>query len=166
MANTIDLGLVTAYGNAKEGGYTGTESQFNTLLANLPTYTSNAAASATAAAASAEDASDAADRAEAIVGGQFISYGGSQGLTNAQKLQARVNAGANVLVITSGSFSSLPQTISNNKITAKHVVLNSVLSNPSAQISDWTVATADGSLTVSGSISGSTTLTLYLYTTD
>lgn len=67
-----------------------------------------------------------------------------------------------VLVLTSSSFSSLPQTISNASITADHVVINSVLSNPAAQTGDWTVTTSAGSLTVSGTISGSTTLTLYL----
>lgn len=66
------------------------------------------------------------------------------------------------LVITSASFSSLPQTISDARITSDHVVLNSVLSNPSAQTGDWTVTTLDGSVTISGTISGSTTLTLYL----
>lgn len=90
----------------------------------------------------------------------------AQTLTTAQQAQARVNTASNVLVVTTSSFSSLPQTVSNSKITAKHVVLNSVLSNPSAQISDWTVSTSAGSLTISGSISGTTTLTLYLYTTD
>lgn len=67
-----------------------------------------------------------------------------------------------VIVITSSSFSSLPQTISNTAITESHVVINSVLSNPSAQTGDWTVTTSNGSLTISGSISGSTTVTLYL----
>lgn len=67
-----------------------------------------------------------------------------------------------VLVITSSSFSSLPQTLTNSSITADHVVVNSVLSNPSAQTGDWTVTTTSGSLSISGSISGSTTLTLYL----
>lgn len=89
-----------------------------------------------------------------------------ENMTAAEKAQFRVGIAANVLQITSGSFSSLPQTITNAKITAKHVVVNSVLSNPSAQISDWTVTTTDGSLTISGSISGTTTITLYLYTTD
>lgn len=66
------------------------------------------------------------------------------------------------LVVTSSSFSSLPQTLSNSYITSDHVVVNSVLSNPSAQTGDWTVTTNNGSLTISGSISGSTTVTLYL----
>lgn len=66
------------------------------------------------------------------------------------------------LVLTTSAFSSLPQTISNTAITANHVVINSVLSNPSAQTGDWTVTTSNGSLSISGSISGSTTITLYL----
>lgn len=33
--STKDLGLVTAYGYAKDGGYTGTEAQFRALLANV-----------------------------------------------------------------------------------------------------------------------------------
>lgn len=66
------------------------------------------------------------------------------------------------LVLTVPSFSALPQTITDSRISADHVVVNSVLGTPSAQTSDWTVTTNEGSLTISGSISGSTTLTLYL----
>ena len=64
--------------------------------------------------------------------------------------------------VTTSSFSSLPQTITDSNIRSDHVLVNSVLSNPSAQSGQWTVTTANGSLTVSGTISGSTTLTLYL----
>ena len=64
--------------------------------------------------------------------------------------------------VTSSSFSSLPITITDSNITADHVVVNSVLSNPAAQTGDWTVTTSAGSLTIAGSISGSTTVTLYL----
>ena len=67
-----------------------------------------------------------------------------------------------VLVLDVASFSSLPQTVTNSSITSDMVVVNSVLGSPAAQTGDWTVTTSDGSLTVSGSISGSTTLTLYL----
>lgn len=67
-----------------------------------------------------------------------------------------------VLVVTVASFSSLPQTVTDSNITEDMVVVNSVLGTPSAQTSDWTVDTTDGSLTISGTISGSTTLTLYL----
>ena len=67
-----------------------------------------------------------------------------------------------VLVVEVASFSSLPQTINNADITSDMVVVNSVLGTPSAQTSDWTVTASNGSATVAGSISGSTTLTLYL----
>ena len=67
-----------------------------------------------------------------------------------------------VLIINVSSFSSLPQTVSNANIESDMVVVNSVLGTPSAQIADWTVTTSNGSLTISGSISGSTTATLYL----
>lgn len=60
------------------------------------------------------------------------------------------------------SVSSLPITISNAEITSTMEVVNSVLSNSSAQVGNWTVTTSNGSLTVSGSISGSTNITLYL----
>ena len=66
------------------------------------------------------------------------------------------------LVIDISSFSSLPITVDDSRIDEKHVVMNSVLSNPAAQTGDWTVTTSEGSLTISGSISGSTALTLYL----
>jgi len=68
--------------------------------------------------------------------------------------------------ITTSSFSSLPQTVTDSKISADHSVVNAVLSNPAAQTGDWTVTTSAGSLTISGSISGSTTLTLYLSKTN
>lgn len=76
-------------------------------------------------------------------------------------VKAAINA-IKTVEVTSSSFSSLPITISDSNITADHVVVNSVLSNPSAQTGDWTVTTSTGSLTISGSISGSTTVTLYL----
>ena len=75
---------------------------------------------------------------------------------------ADVQTDVKCLVLESSSFSSLPQTITNANITSDHVVINSVLSNPSAQTDDWTVTTSNGSLSISGSISGSTTITLYL----
>ena len=67
-----------------------------------------------------------------------------------------------VLVVTIASFSSLPHTITNANITSDMVVVNSVLGTPSAQTGDWTVTTADGSATITGSISSETSLTLYL----
>lgn len=78
-----------------------------------------------------------------------------------QALTVRVNK-CETLVVSVPSFSALPQTITNSNIENDMVVVNSVLSNPSAQTGDWTVSTSNGSLTISGSISGTTTATLYL----
>lgn len=67
-----------------------------------------------------------------------------------------------VLKVTKSSVSALPTTISNSGITANMECIHSILSNPSAQTGDWTVTTSAGSVSVSGSISGTTNITLYL----
>lgn len=72
------------------------------------------------------------------------------------------NSIAYTLIIDCGTVSSLPKEISNSNITADMVVLKAELGTPSAQISDWTVTTVAGKLTISGTISGSTTVKLYL----
>lgn len=66
------------------------------------------------------------------------------------------------VLVTTFTITSLPRTVTNSKVSSDMVVVNSVLGTPSAQTSDWTVETYDESLRVSGSISGTTTLTLYL----
>ena len=66
------------------------------------------------------------------------------------------------LVIDISSFSSLPKTVTNAAITADHVVVESTLGTPAAQTGNWTVTTSNGSLTISGSMSGSTTVRLTL----
>ena len=74
-----------------------------------------------------------------------------------------------VLVITISNISSdspsnpsFSRTISNARIKPNYVVVHSVLSSPSVQVSDWVVTTTTGSLTISGSIKGTTNITLYL----
>ena len=66
------------------------------------------------------------------------------------------------VAVSAEAFDSLPQTLSDSNISPKHVVVNAVLSNPSAQTGDWTVTTSAGSADISGSIDGSTAITLYL----
>lgn len=66
------------------------------------------------------------------------------------------------LVITVSGVSSLSQTVSNADIESDMVVVNSTLSNPAAQTGDWTITTGTGTLTIAGTISGTTDLTLYL----
>ena len=67
-----------------------------------------------------------------------------------------------VLVIEISAFTALPQIVTNENITDDMVAVNSVLGTPSAQTGDWTVTTSNGSVTVTGSMSGETSLTLYL----
>ena len=72
------------------------------------------------------------------------------------------NSLVGTLEVSVNSVSALPQTISNSKITSDMKVVHSVLSNPSAQIGDWTVATSNGSVQISGTINGTTNIMLYL----
>lgn len=81
--------------------------------------------------------------------------------TQIQTLASRV-AKCELLEVNVPSFNALPQTITNSDIEEDMKVVESVLSNPTAQTGDWTVTTLNGSLTISGSISGTTTATLYL----
>lgn len=76
-------------------------------------------------------------------------------------VSAEVNA-VTCVAVTISDFSALPQVAFNENITDDMVVINSGLSNPSAQTGDWTATTAEGSVTITGSISGTTALTLYL----
>lgn len=71
---------------------------------------------------------------------------------------------AKVIKVETTSFSSLPITFSDANITSDMEVISAYLSDPSAQSGDWTVTTSSGSLTISGTISGTTTATIYLST--
>ena len=68
---------------------------------------------------------------------------------------------AKVLVI-STTASSLPVTVSNASITADMGVIKGELSNPSVQATPITVTTSAGSVTLSGTLTGSTTITMWL----
>lgn len=67
-----------------------------------------------------------------------------------------------VVEVSQSAVSSLPITISNTKIKENHVAVECALSNPKAQKSNWTVETYNGYATVSGTISGTTNITLLL----
>lgn len=69
---------------------------------------------------------------------------------------------SSIIKVEIASFSSLPKTIYHNAITSDHVVLRDEVGTPSAMTGEWEVNTYNGSLTISGSISGSTTLRLIL----
>ena len=67
-----------------------------------------------------------------------------------------------VLEITQATVSSLPITINDSRILATHKVIGYVLTRPVARTGNWTATTADGSVTISGSIDGTTGVTLFL----
>lgn len=85
----------------------------------------------------------------------LFTYDGTNWLVDA-------SSRSGVVVVSKSSVSSLSTTISDSNITAKHVVVSSTLSNPSAQTGDWTVTTSNGSLSIAGSIDGTTDITLVL----
>lgn len=73
-----------------------------TLAFEVEDSETSARAAAEQALAEARRASDAADRAEAIVGGKFVSYGQAQGLSDAQKEQAKDNIALGGLSVING----------------------------------------------------------------
>lgn len=74
----------------------------------------------------------------------------------------KADAEQEIITVNIGSFNSLPKTVSNAAIKAEHTVLAYSLGNPAAQTGVWTVATSAGSLTITGSISGSTSIKIIL----
>lgn len=68
---------------------------------------------------------------------------------------------AKVLIINVPSFSSLPQIVTDSRITADMVLIGWDVIK-SVMLSGWDVTPANGSVTITGSISGTTALTLYL----
>lgn len=80
--------------------------------------------------------------------------------SNMDTLDAAI--GRNNLFFSVSNLSSLPHTITNTAITTRHRVVNCVLSNTLAQPSDWSYSTSAGSITISGTISGTTNVYLNL----
>ena len=82
---------------------------------------------------------------------------------NLDKIDEEMNK-SRPLPLSKSSVSSLPTTITDSRITSTMICApgGMRLSNPSAQRSDWTISTAAGSVTISGTISGTTTIYLWL----
>lgn len=70
--------------------------------------------------------------------------------------------GRNNVYLSVSNLNALPYTITNSKVTTRHRVVSMVLSNTQAQPSDWAYSTANGSVTISGTISGTTNVYLCL----
>lgn len=75
---------------------------------------------------------------------------------------ARAEMENKILTLTVGSFSSLPKTISNAKITSDMVVMSCQFGTPFSIRSDIGWTTSSGQLQLTGTISGSTTATIIL----
>ena len=82
---------------------------------------------------------------------------------NLDKIDQEMNK-SRPLPLSKSSVSSLPTTITDSRITATMVCPpgGMRLSSPNAQAGDWTISTAAGSVTISGTIRGSTTIYLWL----
>lgn len=82
---------------------------------------------------------------------------------NLDKIDQEMNK-SRPLPLSKSSVSSLPTTITDSRITATMICPpgGMRLSNPSAQGGDWTISTAAGSVTISGTIRGSTNIYLWL----
>lgn len=75
---------------------------------------------------------------------------------------ATYDARVGVVQVSKSSVSSLPTTITDEAIKSDQVAIETTLSNPAAQKSNWTVQTQNGSLTIAGTISGTTNVTILL----
>lgn len=91
-----------------------------------------------------------------------------QTLNTSEQAQVRTNIMAKCLIVTGNCPNTMVGTvatstrINNNNITNDMVVVNSIISTPFAQVDDWSVDTYDGYLTITGTIDGTTAITLYL----
>ena len=82
---------------------------------------------------------------------------------NSEKIDQELNK-SRPLPLSKSSVSSLPTTITDSRITETMICPpgGMRLSSPSAQGGDWTISTATGSVTISGTIRGTTTVYLWL----
>lgn len=131
-----------------------------------------AQAAAERAAQSIEGDVDAAEAAAAEAQA-WAEHAGSISVPDGSITPAKLAPGSKSLIakggrlkvtvpISASSTTANIGTLSNAAITANMVVLESNVANPSYQTSDWTVTTAAGSLTINGTASAATSVTLIL----
>jgi len=87
---------------------------------------------------------------------------GGTGSNNAGGARINLGAGRNPYMAVISTISSLPVTFASTGITSGMRVIGYEFSDPSAFTSDLTVTTSNGSLTVTGTMSGSSSITLFL----
>lgn len=73
--------------------------------------------------------------------------------------------GGGVISVSIPSISALPLVHNDERIRKRHKATTYYLSNPSAQTGDWTATPANGSVTITGDINGTTDLVLDFYPT-
>lgn len=90
-----------------------------------------------------------------------VYYYDGSALTDAESHRLSAGGGG-VLAVDFGNISSLPTTVSDPRITEDMALVRYYISDLRAQIGTWTVTTANGSVTLSGTIRSATSVTLYL----
>lgn len=98
-----------------------------------------------------------------------VNIGGSTYKITGQTLSNAIGGGGGTqqasltnYVKNCGTISVLPVTLTDSNITSDMIVIEYTIGDETALGSDWTVTTADGSLTISGTLNKSTTLQLVL----
>lgn len=81
--------------------------------------------------------------------------------TLSEKVES-INTSNSALTITFANISSLPTTVYNDSVTSDMVVTGKEFSNSEAVIENMKTTIVDGSVTISGTITGTTDITLYL----
>ena len=87
-------------------------------------------------------------------------YFDASGIAQAMTYAVNSDVPAKPVIEDTVTVSSLPMTVTKTGMTANHKAVYAHLGTPSAQTADWTITPANGSYTISGSISGLTTLNL------
>lgn len=114
-----------------------------------------------------QDTSTLAPKASPALTGTPTAPTAASGTANTQIATTEFVANAlgnnsGILKVNCGTLSVLPTTINSSDITATMELVRAEVGTTDVQDGDWTVTTANGSVTISGSISGATTLVLYL----
>ena len=88
----------------------------------------------------------------------FLSSAGGGSGTNQGAL---VHYTKTISVNAGSTAQTFPNSGTDDNITENMVVLQAVISNPAAQGSDWTFTTANGTVTLNGTVNAATNVTLY-----
>lgn len=116
---------------------------------------------------------------DSTVVGTIIVHNGADGVGTVNSVNnIGVSAGTNNITLTAAdvgaptvplhltdNVTSLPKTISDQRITSTMMIANCTWGTPSAILSDVTYTTSDGNIVLSGTMSGSTTIDLILIET-